>query len=184
MNVAGTASFQSTIAGTAIGRKWAAKYYHLTQELLRLRREDQDIAKTFFVRDKQFDTRFQESQPVFGSFKLSKSKRNDIHLNDIMPAIRRRTMLIRSVNKQQALNNQIMAEAKKAGRPDPREALRTPDSALYFSPKNYKGSVAQPNYWQHPSNIHVVPKANWERHPELGGITRVHNALPKQLLSF
>jgi hypothetical protein len=178
------ASFQSTIAGTAVGRKWANRYYPLTQELLRLRKEDAELAKTFFVRDKQFDTRFTASQAVFGSFKHSKAKREAIHLHDIMPAIRRRTMLIRSINRQQTLNNHLSSEARKAGAPEPREALRTPDSTLYFSPRNHVGTVGQPNYWQHPSNIHVVPKANWERHPELGGITRVHNVLPKQLLSF
>lgn len=182
--VSGPASYHATIAGTAVARKWANRYYPLTHELLRMRREDDEIAKAFFVRDKQFDTRFGASESLFGSFKLSKEKRNDIHTNDIMPAIRRRTMVAGTINRQQALNNELIAKAKKDGLPDPREALRTPDAALYFSPKHHTGSVAQPNYWQHPSNLYLVPKANWERHPELGGITRVHNTLPKQLLTY
>eukprot|EP00744_Colponema_vietnamica_P030694 GILI01048166.1.p1 GENE.GILI01048166.1~~GILI01048166.1.p1 ORF type:complete len:188 (+),score=16.95 GILI01048166.1:59-622(+) len=177
----GRGTFQSIIAGTAQARRWSNTYFSLAPQLLELRNIDQEIRKRFFVRDKQFDSRFSAGQALNGSFKHLHFHRQNQHIDEIMPAIRRRTMLLGRIRRQRAINEDIIKTNAAEGRADPRDVLASADAAVYFAPKLHKGTVAQPNYWQHESNSYVVPKVHWRRHPELGGITRVHNELPKYL---
>lgn len=173
----GRGTYQSIIAGTAQARKWTKSYFPLAPQLVELRAVDQNLRKLFFVRDKQFDTRAGAGKLINGSFKHVSGARAGQHLA-LMAEIRKRTLLVARIRRQKAVNNEVIAASVAAGLGDPRDRLVSPDAAAYFQPAKHKYTVAQPNYWQHKTNSYVIPKQNWRRHPELGGITRVHNAMP------
>eukprot|EP00758_Cryptobia_borreli_P009506 Tbor_TRINITY_DN5487_c5_g1::TRINITY_DN5487_c5_g1_i3::g.24178::m.24178 len=200
---AGTGSFRSIISSaTTPPPTIPHQYYPMAQELLSLYRTNISVARAFYVRDKQFSGRFPGTKAMDESFKYTTEWRRSHHMNWLMPAIRKRTIIMSRVARQQEINAKIIAASTSPDsnnnsnpsalscRPlcsasieamdnpkDPRNYLRTPDIMTYLAPTSQRtGTNANPNYWQHDSMKHVIPVVKWRRFPELGGITRVVSA--------
>jgi len=160
---------------------------------VRLHRQQRKVEQMFMQRDMIFDNKFPETARVNGIFRLTPQQRRDFHYNDIMPAIRKRSILAARVQRQKAVNAEAIKNAELAKLEDPRVDLGTPDSDVYFlsasAQKNNNsnnnnlsltGTNTWPNFWQHPSRkAGCVPNVKWERHPELGDITRAHQTVPE-----
>lgn len=180
--VLGRGSYRSVIAGThhANGSSPSLTYHSCANELVSLNEAHREVVRLFYIRDRIFDNKTLKYQFVNGLYKFHPERRAAFHMNDVMQAIRRRSFWMQRIQQQRAINEKVAAEALARGAPHPSEALRTKDAAAYFSPRSLSAAVNWPNFWQHPSNAHLVPKVRWERHPELKGITRVvHRAAPQ-----
>lgn len=178
--VLGRGSYRSVVAGTSSVRKIAPSYHPCARELNELNCAHQDVIRKFYVRDRIFDNKMDRLKFANGMFKLSPDRRRKFHMEDVMQSIRRRSFWLVRIQQQRAINAQLVKEAEEQGKPHPAEALRTADSDAYFKPKQFKGAVNWPNFWQHESCRHMVPNARWQRHPELKGITRVASAASAQ----
>lgn len=178
--VLGRGSYRSVVAGTSSVRKIAPSYHPCSNELVELNRAHNEVVRDFYVRDRIFDNKIEALKFANGMFKFNPERRKRYHMEDVMPAIRRRSFWMTRIQQQRAINAQLVKAAEEQGRPHPAEALRTADADAYFRPKQFSGAVNWQNFWQHPSASHVVPQARWQRHPELKGITRVVSAATPQ----
>jgi hypothetical protein len=169
----GRGTYHSVIAGSSTALP--AVYHSCANEIAQLDEAHRTVQKKLLIRDGVFNNKFPEAAKMNGMYRLPPKRRNAWHIQEVMPAIRKRSMLLERVRRQQQINAGLVDEAKERGQPDPRAALVTADSAVYFAPLRQTTHNAWPNFWQHPSQRHVVPAPKWERHPELGGITRVHD---------
>ena len=168
----GRGTYQSVIAGAVHRSK--PTFYASSWELYLLRVQHRNVKQKIGIRDAVFHNRFPHAAAVNGHFRLTPGERHQWHSEEVMPAIRKRTMLIQRINRQRQLN----ASIPEAELREQMEKLKTPDLALYTNPKAHKGTVAQMDFWNHKEYKHLVPRTRWERHPELGNITRVHDRIP------
>jgi hypothetical protein len=191
----GRGSHYSVIAGTAHKALRERTYYPLTNDYLRLHKQQRKVELMFMQRDMIFDNKFPEAARVNGVFRLTPQQRSDFHYNDLMPALRKRTILASRIKQQNVVNAEAIRNAEIAQKEDPRVFLGSPDSDVYFlstsaqlkQQQQQKGTRkisnntptnAWPNFWQHPSRkAAVVPQIKWERHPELGNITRARGTV-------
>jgi hypothetical protein len=182
--VLGRGSYRSVVAGTTAARKISPSYHPCANELVELNIAHDNVVRNFYVRDRIFDNKMEKLKIANGLFKFNPDRRKNFHMENVMQSIRRRSFWMTRIQQQRAINAQMVKEAEEQGRPHPAEALRTADSDAYFRPKQFKGAVNWPNFWQHDAYAHVVPKARWQRHPELKGITRVVSAATPQANDF
>ena len=161
----GRGTYQSIVAGTV--RRPTPQYYVSAGELLRLHDAHADVQKSMLIRDAVFDPLFPEAAPVAGTYRLSPEQRKARHLYEVMPAIRKRSIVLSRLRQQRRAND-------KAGAPKPR---MTADAAAYFAPQQHVGTNCQPNFWQHKASRHVLPNPQWRRRADLGGVTRVEGNL-------
>ena len=188
----GRGSHYSVISGTAHKALRERTYFPLTGDYLRLHKQQRKVELMFMQRDMVFDNKFPEGARVNGIFRLTPQQRRDFHYNDLMPAIRKRSILASRAQRQKVVNAEALRNAELAQKEDPRVSLGSPDSDVYFmststataksNNKKLSNSStptnAWPNFWQHPSRkAAVVPHIKWERHPELGDITRAHETV-------
>lgn len=156
-------------------------YYPASLELIELHKAHQEVLRNFYVRDKVFDNKFPGCAMANGLFKMVPNKRESYHTREVMESIRKRSLWIQRLKQQRAINAAILARASEELTPEQMQArfsYSTPDANAYFCPAEYTAANHYPNFWQHSTTIHVVPKPRWRRVPELGGITRVgDNAL-------
>lgn len=174
----GRGSYRTVVAGTHMNR--LPTYYPGSLELIELHRAHQEVLRNFFVRDKTFDNKFPGCAMANGLFKMVPNKRENFHSREVMDSVRRRTIWIQRLKQQRAINAAILSRAAKELTREQMEArfsYATPDTDAYFNPKSFTAANNFPNFWQHPTTIHVVPKPKWRRAPELGGITRVVEAV-------
>jgi hypothetical protein len=169
----GRGTYHAVIAGTS-GFQPPMRYYPLGRELTKLSVLNDQVREALLIRDQVFQPMFQHAQPVKGHFKLSPARRQTWHMEEVMTAIRRRTMMQQRIQQQQIINQKVIADAKAKGKPDPRQHLVTKDAAHYFAPQQSK-DMAWANWWHHPNRSHLLPKPKWERLPEFGGVTRVRD---------
>lgn len=178
----GRGSFYSVIGGTQ--QQFRPTYYPSAYELLQLHRTHLQVLNHFSVRDRIIDNKFPGCSFANGLFKLGPIKRENYHMKDVMRIIRKRSILISRINNQRAINNQIIEHANNKLTPEQvkrRFSFQTPDSDAYFNPQRYTTANNWPNYWQHPTQRHVIPRPSWRRVPELDNITRVEDPLTSQL---
>ena len=149
------------------------RYYPMSQELTQLHDLHRDVLEKFAIRDKVFAPRFAEAAAAKGRFVLTPEARTDYHYQEVMLSIRRRSILLHRIRQQGRINDDAIAQAKARGDKDPREKLITADAVAYFNPSALRYAVAQRNFWQHETQRHLLPRIRWQRHPELGGVTRV-----------
>ncbi|KAG5475516.1 hypothetical protein LSCM4_04098 [Leishmania orientalis] len=181
----GRGSFHSVVAGANPNR--IPTYYNAAYELIQLHRAHRDVTRNFLVRDKVFDNKFPGCSLANGLFKMVPNKRDNFHTRELTESIRHRTIWAQRIQQQRAINTAILEDAKKELSPaqlEDRFSYRTPDAAAYFSPQEYTAANNWPNYWQHPTEKHVVPRPRWRREPELGGITRVRDAVATPVADF
>ena len=180
----GKGTYRSVVAGIADKREFLPSYHACSSELMLLRQAHRAVLKSLYVRDKVMDSKFPENYALNGLFRLTPKRRYAWHFSNVMPNIRRRTIWMNRIQAQRRLNAELTEMAEKNGLPHPSSSLVTPDAAAYFSPQSFQGANNWPNYWQHESMKHVIPKVKWERHPELGGITRVSTSISRQANDF
>ncbi|KPI85210.1 hypothetical protein ABL78_5755 [Leptomonas seymouri] len=181
----GRGSYRSVVA--AANPRRIPTYYPSTYELIQLYRANRDVTRGFLVRDKVFDNKFPGTALANGLFKMVPNKRENYHSRELVEAIRHRTIWIQRIQQQRAINAAILEDAEKELTPEAmvsRFSYQTPDAAAYFSPQKYAAANNWPNYWQHPTEKHVVPRPRWRREPGLGGITRVHDAVATPIADF
>jgi hypothetical protein len=142
---------------------------------VQLLKANDEVYRAFMVRDKIFDCKFPANTKVNGLFKLHPLRRERWHVDNVMPAIRRRTFWMHRIQAQRTRN------AAATEGLIPRQCA---DFNCYFRPRQATGTNSWPNFWQHPDAQHVIPKIQWERHPELGGITRVKQNFIQQANDF
>ncbi|CCW71155.1 unnamed protein product [Phytomonas sp. Hart1] len=174
----GRGSYRSVVAGTRPNN--LPTYYPCVLELIELHKAHQEVLRLFYVRDRIFDNKFPGCSLANGLYKLVPNKRESFHSKEIMESIRRRTIWMQRIRQQRALNANILDRASKTLSSDEMKArfsYKTADADAYFNPLNYTGANNWPNYWQHPTMAHVIPKPRWARVPELGGITRVQDSI-------
>lgn len=181
----GRGSYRSVVAGTR--RTRLPTYYPSSLELIELRKAHQEVTRNFLVRDKVFDNKFPGCALANGLFKMVPNRRESFHSVEVMESIRRRTLWMQRVRQQKAINTAILRRCSKEMTPEQMEkrfSYTTADSAAYFHPEVFSGANSWPNFWQHPSQSHVVPKPKWRRVPELGGITRVVSPVADQPMDY
>lgn len=173
---AGRGSYQSVLAGAVY--KITASYHPCALELLTLQKYNSRVVKSFLIRDKIIDNLSPDRWVANGHFRLNQQRRQVWHVDEVMVNIRRRSILLQRLMEQRRRNE----EARKSvgGVAPPRPA----DFAMYFSPKEAKGVNCWPNFWQHPSQGHLVPKPRWERCEHLGGITRVVDPVSRHATDY
>jgi hypothetical protein len=169
----GKGTYRAVIAGLAEKREFTPKYHTCSTELLMLHQAHRAVLRSFYVRDKILDSKFPSNSRTNGLFRLIPRRRYAWHFANVMPSIRQRTIWMSRIHAQRKINAELIEAASKSGVEHPAAALATADAAAYFAPQSFAGANHWPNFWQHSSMRHVLPKAQWERHPELGGITRV-----------
>eukprot|EP00009_Paramoeba_aestuarina_P013119 CAMPEP_0201533888 /NCGR_PEP_ID=MMETSP0161_2-20130828/54630_1 /ASSEMBLY_ACC=CAM_ASM_000251 /TAXON_ID=180227 /ORGANISM="Neoparamoeba aestuarina, Strain SoJaBio B1-5/56/2" /LENGTH=147 /DNA_ID=CAMNT_0047938199 /DNA_START=61 /DNA_END=504 /DNA_ORIENTATION=- len=133
---------------------------------------ERSVRDNFLVRDKIFDHRMPDGALVNGHFRLTPHKRISWHYDRVMTSIRKRTILQKRVDRQRLINERVIADALQGNSPDPRVLLQSADADAYFKPLKFSGNH-WPNFWHHPTKEHLIPKIEWRRYPQLGGITRV-----------
>lgn len=197
----GRGSHHSVVAGITHTAVQQRAYYPLTYELLRLNKQQRLVERGMMLRDAVFNNKFPEAARVNGVFRLTPAQRRDTHYNDVMTAIRKRSIMLRRIERQAAVNAMAMEKASKKDGTEGgalnalQRSLVTPDSDHYFLSTRQQMEKLRdqlqaegrstrrlwtthnlwPNFWQHPTRRDaLVPRPHWERHPELGGITRVH----------
>ncbi|KEG09297.1 hypothetical protein DQ04_05461020 [Trypanosoma grayi] len=179
----GRGSYRSVVAGTQNAPR-RLTFYPCTYELIQLHKAHREVMRHFLVRDKIFDNKFPGTALANGLFKFVPNRRENYHMREVMESIRRRAIWMSRIQRQRALNAKVEEALEKQHGKEAAMAMlsfTTPDSDAYFNPQRYQGVAnAWPNYWQHPSASHVVPKPRWCRVPELGGITRVQDPLTEQ----
>jgi hypothetical protein len=196
----GHGTHHGVLAGTVHKAPLHHTYYSGIREYSKLMRHQRKLQLLYLTRDAVFDNKFAETARVNGVFRLPVAERRALHMEEIMPALRRRSIHLYRLRRQNDVNARLVQQATQMHADDPRNALVTPDSSMYFmstseqrrlkapvtsSSRGVKGPQppqghlthnAWPNFWQHPSRkAACVPVPRWERHPELGGITRVHD---------
>lgn len=170
----GGGTYRSVVARTRFAS--LPTYYNSAYELIQLHRAHKDVLHCFYVRDKVFDNKFPSTAIANGLFKLVPNKRSNYHARELMEAVRRRTIWIQRIQRQRVINNEILTRAAASLTPQEmsnRFSYHTPDANVYFCPTQVTTSNTWPNYWQHPSMLHVVPKPHWLRATHMDGITRV-----------
>lgn len=168
--VLGRGTYQSVIAGVQHKVQGSKPvYYTSSWELLLLKEADSLVKKNLMIRDSIFHNKFPHAAAVNGRFKLTPPERHQWHADEVMPALRKRQFLLEKIYRQRRRNAQMSKEEVQTAQ----QEMATPDLALYVAPQNHKYTIAQPNFWQHETKKHLVPSQDWQRHPELGGITRV-----------
>lgn len=172
----GQGTYRAVIAGIADKRDSPHVFHSCANELLMLHQSHRAVLRNFYVRDKVLNSLFPSNSPTNGLFRLVPQRRQQWHMDHVMPSIRRRTLWIARIQAQRRINAGLIDAASKAGMEHPAAALETADAAAYFAPQKFTAANHWPNFWQHSSMRHVIPRAEWERHPELGGITRVSTA--------
>lgn len=175
----GRGTYRRVIAG-AEHNPVPARYHACADELIQLQAAHREVTRKFLVRDKIFDNKFSSNKIVNGLFKMTPARRESWHFNDVIPDIRRRSIWMKRIQQQRAINSQLEEEASKRNLPHPSSFLATADADAYFKPKSAKTVNNWPNFWQHPTAEHVVPRPQWQRHPELDGITRVAQSISHQ----
>lgn len=181
----GRGTFQSVIAGASKAHAAAPRRYHVSawdhilESILHRRTQH-----AFLVRDAVFDAKFPEAAAVNGTFRLTPSQRHAWHSAEVMPAVRRRSIALARLRQQRAVNASLLADPATAAATAAVAAATTADAAAYFAPRQHRGSVTQPDWWKHPTNAALVPRPQWRRHPELGGITRVDTAMQSPSTDF
>ena len=170
--VLGRGTYQTVISGAA-ARLPPHSYYNCARELLELEKCHVDVLKQFYVRDRILDMKLPAGQRAHGHFYLLPMKRRELHLDGVMTAIRKRSLVLMRIRKQRAINQRIVEAQQSEGASNAQGSLATPDSDVYFAPMSVTAYNTWPNFWQHPSECHVIPRVTWQRHKELGGITRV-----------
>ena len=164
--VLGKGTYHSIIAGK--GSMQPPKSYHVSYfEEHALKVADQLVKKNFLIRDDVFYNKFPHAAAVNGHFKLTPKERHKWHSEEVMPAIRDRTFIQKRIEAQNEINRSLGTIS------DAQLKYKTSDFEAYTNPSAHKGTVRDPNYWQHHTRAHVVPRVEWQRFPELGGITRV-----------
>ena len=164
----GRGTYQAVIAGAV--RRSTPSYYAGALELAQLAEAHRDVQRGFAIRDAVFEPLFPEAAPLAGTYRLTPKQREKHHMYTVMRDIRKRTILLTRIRQQRQVNHSI-AETRGA-----REPELSADAAAYFAPQHNKATNNWPNFWQHQSANHVVPRPQWRRHAELGGITRVQQA--------
>lgn len=171
-------SFYSVVAGTK--HQFRPTYYSSSYELLQLHKAHRDVINHFIVRDKVFDNKFPGCSIANGLFKMVPNKRENYHMRELTESIRKRSIWMSRIANQRRANNSILLRASKA-LPDceleKRFSCKTADADAYFNPRQHKGSNTWPNYWQHPSQKHVIPTPRWKRVPQMDNITRVQDPI-------
>ncbi|ORC85673.1 uncharacterized protein TM35_000331300 [Trypanosoma theileri] len=179
----GHGSYRSVVAGTQNASQ-RLTFYPCAYELIQLRRVNKEVIRHFYVRDKIFDNKFPGTALANGLFKFVPNRRESYHIREVMESIRRRSIWMHRIQKQREVNAKVAEGLEKQYGKEAAASMlsfATPDSDAYFNPQRYQNVAnAWPNYWQHPSACHVVPKPRWRRVPELGGITRVQDPLTEQ----
>lgn len=181
----GRGSYHSVVAG--VNPRRIPTYYSSSYELIQLFRANREVTRSFLVRDKIFDNKFPPGALANGLFKMVPNKRQSYHTRELTEAIRHRTIWIQRIQQQRAINAAILDDARKELSPEAMEtrfSYTTPDASAYFQPEAYVAANNWPNYWQHPTEKHVVPRPRWRREPELGGITRVRDAVATPIADF
>lgn len=181
----GRGSYRSVVAG--VNPRRIPTYYSSSYELIQLFRANRAVTRGFLVRDKVFDNKFPAGVLANGLFKMVPNKRQGYHTRELTEAIRHRTIWMQRIQQQRAINAAILEDARSSLTPEAVEArfsYQTPDAAAYFAPQTYAAANNWPNYWQHPTERHVVPRPRWHRVPELGGITRVRDAVATPIADF
>lgn len=177
----GRGSFHSVVAGVQRSSS-RPTYYHCSYELLQLHKAHLDVLHHFAVRDKVFDNKFPGCAMANGLFKFIPTRRERYHMRELMEAVRRRSIWMTRIANQRAINERILRRAAHAagggsgaGETElaKRFSFRTPDADAYFQPASFHAANTWPNFWQHPTQRHVIPQPRWRRVPELGNITRV-----------
>lgn len=174
----GRGSFHSVVAGTQTRR--IPTYYTSAYELIQLHKAHQEVTRNFLVRDKVFDNKFPGCALANGLFKMVPNRRESFHARELTESIRNRSIWMQRIQQQRAINASILNRVAEQFSPAELErhfSYRTPDAGAYFQPQSYTAANNWPNYWQHPTEKHVVPNPRWRREPELGGITRVYDAV-------
>lgn len=174
----GHGSFHSVVAGTK--QCFRPTFYSSSYELLQLHRAHLDVINSFHRRDKIVDNKFPGCAFANGIFKLGPYKRENYHMRELMEAIRKRSIWMARVSQQRKINDYIISRAKQSLTPaqlEKRFSFHTKDADVYFQPQRYTAANTWPNYWQHPTQNHVVPRPRWRRVPELGHITRVQDSI-------
>ncbi|KAG8344775.1 hypothetical protein ERJ75_001590100 [Trypanosoma vivax] len=179
----GHGSYRSVVAGTQNTPR-RITYYPCAYELIQLRLAHKEVIRHFYIRDKIFDNKFPGTALANGLFKFVPNRRENYHMREVMESIRRRSVWMHRIKQQRALNAKVVNELEERHGKEAAASMlsfATPDSDAYFAPHRYQHVAnAWPNYWQHPSLSHVVPKPRWRRVAELGGITRVQDPLTEQ----
>lgn len=174
----GRGTYRRAIAGAE--NTVPARYHACADELIQLKVAHREVTRKFLVRDKIFDNKFSSNRNVNGLFKMSPTRRDLWHFEDLCPDIRRRSIWMKRILQQRAINKQVEEDAERRNHPHPASSFVTADANAYFQPKSATTVNHWPNFWQHPSAEHVVPRPQWQRHPELDGITRVGHTVTHQ----
>lgn len=178
----GRGSFYSGIGGTK--SYFRPTYYPSAYELVQLHRIHLQILNHFSVRDRVIDNKFPGCSFANGIFKLGPRKREEYHMRELMELIRKRSILITRIKNQRIINTRIIQSATKKLTPEQvrkRFSFQTPDSNAYFNPRSFTAANHWPNYWQHPTQKHVIPRPRWRRVPEFDNITRVQDPVASPL---
>ncbi|AAZ10119.1 uncharacterized protein TEOVI_000897000 [Trypanosoma equiperdum] len=183
----GCGSYRSVVAGTQnVPRRMT--FYPSAYELIQLHKAHREVIRHFYVRDKIFDNKFPGNALANGLFKFVPNRRENYHMRELMESIRRRSIWMHRIKQQREINAKVVENMEvKYGKKAAASMLcfTTPDSNAYFAPHRYQDVAnSWPNYWQHPSVNHVVPKPRWRRHRELGGITRVEDPFAVQASDY
>lgn len=188
--VLGRGSYRSVIANSS-GKKGLPRnqpgtetFHACANEMIALNQAHAEVTKLFYVRDRIFDNKSPALAFANGIFKFAPQRRQIFHAQDLTQAIRRRSFWMMRIQRQRAINQALEEQASARGIPQPSSQLKSADADAYFRPKEHKTSVPWTDFWHHPSRQHLVPKPHWERHPELKGITRVHNPVRAQANDF
>lgn len=184
----GRGSYHSVIAGT---KQWSRPtYYSSSYELIQLHKAHLDVLNHFAVRDKVIDNKFPGCSFANGLFKFVPSRRENYHHRELMEAIRRRSLWMTRIQHQRAINAMIIDRARGSAMSKDfqtkqgvrrstlkaRFSFSTPDVNAYIQPDKHTVANTWPNYWQHPTQKHVIPHPRWKRIPELDNVTRVQES--------
>ncbi|EPY41599.1 hypothetical protein AGDE_02325 [Angomonas deanei] len=153
----GRGSFHSVVAGTKA--RGIPTFYNSTFELIQLNKAHMEVLRCFSARDKIFDNKFPGTALANGLFKMHPNKRENFHRRELLEAIRLRSIWLERIKKQRSINQALLRDASKAlseQEVQKRFSYVTKDRDLYFSPSTAVNNF--PNFWQHPTEIHVVPK--------------------------
>nr|CCD16054.1 unnamed protein product [Trypanosoma congolense IL3000] len=157
----GRGSYRSVVAGTQNDLR-RATFYPCAYELIQLHKAHKEVIRHFYVRDKVFDNKFPGTALANGLFKFVPNRRESYHMRELMESIRRRSIWMHRIKQQREINAKALAMLEQQhGEGFAADAISftTPDSDAYFAPQRYQDVAnSWPNYWQHPSVRHVVPK--------------------------
>jgi hypothetical protein len=160
----GRGTYQSVVAGTVPRR--VPSRYSSASEITRLYGLHRTVLTSLAIRDSVFTPMFPEASPLSSTYRLPPQERTSYHQNAVMRNIRKRSIVLARIQQQRTVN-----------RSTPHAPTTSPDAAAYFMPSTNQQTNSWPNFWQHESARHVVPRPVWRRRADLGGITRVETPL-------